>query len=90
MSDKKKYIYFEPKGRLGNALFRYFAILLILKSNSHLTYGGVNRHRYGVITIDDNSYKNIISNNNFQLENKNINLLLNGFYQLQEFANYRY
>jgi hypothetical protein len=90
MDDIKKHIYFEPKGRLGNALFRYFAILLILKSNSHLTYGGVNRHRNGgVIIIDDNSYKNIISNNHFQLENKNTNLLLNGFYQLQEFANYR-
>lgn len=59
MSDEK-YIYFEPRGRLGNALFRYFAIVLILQSNPQFSYGGINLHRRSAIASDDNLYKDII------------------------------
>ena len=89
MSDIKKYIYFEPKGRLGNALFRYFAIVLILQNNPQLIYGGVNIHRHDTIAISDNLYKDIIENNRFELVNIDNNLSFGGYYQLQEFANYR-
>lgn len=88
MIEKKK-IFFYPKGRLGNALFRYFAIVLVLQSNPHLIYGGVNIHNQKVMVLGDNLYKDIISNNNFKLENKNNNLLFDGFYQLQELSNYK-
>jgi len=89
MSEIKKYVYFEPRGRLGNALFRYFAIVLILQSNPHLIYGGVNIHRHNVMALGDNLYKDIISNNRFELANRVNNLSFGGYYQLQEFANYR-
>ena len=88
MIEKKK-IFFSPKGRLGNALFRYFAIVLVLQSNPHLIYEGVNIHNQKVMVLGDNLYKDIISNNNFKLENKNNNLLFDGFYQLQELSNYK-
>ena len=89
MFEIKKYIYFEPRGRLGNALFRYFAIVLILQNNPQLIYGGINIHRHIAREISDNLYKDIISNNHFELANIDNNLLFGGYYQLQEFANYR-
>lgn len=89
MSEIKKYIYFEPRGRLGNALFRYFAIVLILQSNPDLIYGGINVYRCGTKAISDNLYKDIISNNSFKLENIDNNLSFGGYYQLQEFSKYR-
>lgn len=88
MSDKK-YIYFEPRGRLGNALFRYFAIVLILQSNPQFLYGGINLHRRSVIALGDNLYKDIISNKKFGLSKINNNISFGGYYQLQEFSNYR-
>jgi len=89
MNVYKKHIFAEPKGRLGNALFRYFAIVLLLRYNTHLTYGGINIHRQKVMLLGDNLYKDIISNNCFELTNIDNNLLFNGYYQLQEIANYR-
>jgi len=85
----KKRIYFEPRGRLGNALFRYFSIVLILQNNPQLIYGGVNIDRHNAIAISDNLYKDIITNNRFKLLNIDNNLSFGGYYQLQEIANYR-
>ena len=87
--DKKK-IYFYPKGRLGNALFRYFAIVLVLQSNPVLSYGGINvRGNNNVQTLGDNLFKELISNNIFELENINTDLIFDGFYQIQEISNYK-
>mgnify|MGYP001329972207 CR=1 FL=1 len=82
-------IFFEPKGRLGNALFRYFAIALVLQNSPNLTYGGLNKNRHSFKELGDESYKDIILNNRFELENIDNNLLFSGYYQLQELSNYR-
>ena len=88
MNEEKK-IFFNPRGRLGNALFRYFAIVLILNSNPSLIYGGLNVNRENVILINDNLFKQVISKKNFKLGNIDNNLFFDGFYQLQEISNYR-
>jgi len=83
----EKFIFFEPKGRLGNALFRYFAIIVMLYHNKHLKYGGKNKNTNNYITITDDIFKNIIINKNFKIEKNN--LFFNGFYQLQELVSYK-
>lgn len=88
MNEEKK-IFFNPRGRLGNALFRYFAIALILNSNPSLIYSGLNVNRENVILINDNLFKQVISKKNFKLGNIDNNLFFDGFYQLQEISNYR-
>jgi len=88
MSDKK-YIYFEPRGRLGNALFRYFAIVLILQYNPQFSYGGINLHRRIATSLGDHLYKDIITNNHFELSKINNNISFGGYYQFQEISNYK-
>lgn len=80
-------IFFEPKGRLGNALFRYFAIIILLYENKNFKYGGISK-KSPLKIIDDNNFLLGVKNNNLQLPEK-YNYLLNGFYQLQEILKYK-
>lgn len=79
-------IYFEPSGRLGNALFRYFSIIILLKHNPTLKYSGLNKQRIPVKIIGDILYKKLIKGNTLIIPNNNYSL--NGFFQLQEITYY--
>ena len=62
-------IFFEPKGRLGNALFRYFAIIILLYENRNFKYGGISK-KSPLKIIDDNNFLLGVKNNNLQLPEK--------------------
>ena len=81
-------VYFRPLGRLGNALFRYFAIVLILDSNDNLIYGELNVNKEPSIVLNDKIFKHLISNNCLKINIKSP-ILLDGYYQIQELSEYR-
>ena len=82
-------ISFEPKGRLGNALFRYFAIIIFIINNPSFQYTGTDI-KYPNIAVDDNYLLHLVREN--KIKNMDIggyNLCMCSFYQLQIIAEYR-
>ena len=63
-------IFFEPRGRLGNALFRYFAIIILLDENRNFKYGGISK-KSPLKVIDDKKFLLEVKNNLKLPENYN-------------------
>lgn len=82
-------ISFEPKGRLGNALFRYFAIVVFIVNNPSFQYTGTDP-KYPNIEVDDNYLLHLVRENKIKnLDIGEYNLVMSSFYQLQVIAEYR-
>lgn len=89
MFNKMKNLFFFNKGRLGNALFRYFAMIIIIMHNKNFKYGGLNKnYSLKIIPISDNIFKQILENKKFIINN-NENYIFDGFYQYQELVDYK-
>lgn len=72
-------IYLVPQGRLGNALFRYFASIVFIISNQYTHKIGNTKQQQKII-INDKIFDQIILSNGFnQYINKNIELC--GYFQ---------
>jgi len=70
------YIIFKPSGRLGNAIFRYFACILIYSLTGY-TYTTLSRDQYYI--LDDEKFIKVI-NKELTIE-PGKNILMDGYYQ---------
>ena len=83
------HIAFEPKGRLGNALFRYFAIIVFIVNNPSFQYTDTEP-TYPNIEVDDNYFLHLVRENKMKcLDIGEYNLVMCSFYQFQVIAEYR-
>lgn len=72
-------IYLIARGRLGNALFRYFAAILFIVNNEYKYTTTINRLQQKVI-INDKIFDKLIQNNTFN-QYLDKNLELQGYFQ---------
>ena len=79
-------IYFEPRGRLGNALFRYFAISILLTFNYSHQYGGLKKRPQRLRVVKEGQFLQYL-NNPYKLQNEDF--ILTDFYQSNEIINYK-
>lgn len=83
-------IYGYPRGRLGNALFRYFAIVILLCKNKNFKYGGKPKKLTSPVVVDEAIFLKMLKNKNLNLQATfNNNLLLTDFFQFQEIVEYK-